>query len=157
MKLYHGSNIEIEKIDLYKSKPSKDFGRGFYLSDNQNQAEELARFRALTVGGNPVITIFEFDESLLENGDLKYLKFEHYSEEWANFVFENRKNAFTFDNNYDVIYGPIANDRVGFQIQKLEDGSIDMKEFLNRIKYFKGVTYQYFFGTELAISKLRKL
>ena len=157
MKLYHGSNIEIEKIDLYKSKPCKDFGRGFYLSDNQNQAEELARFRALTVGGNPVITIFEFDESLLENGYLKYLKFEHYSEEWANFVFENRKNAFTFDNNYDVIYGPIANDRVGFQIQKLEDGSIDMKEFLNRIKYFKGVTYQYFFGTELAISKLRKL
>ena len=27
----------------------------------------------VTVGGNPVITIFEFDESLLENGDLKYL------------------------------------------------------------------------------------
>lgn len=73
MKLYHGSNIEIEKIDLYKSKPCKDFGRRFYLSDNQIQAEELARFRALTVGGNPAITIFEFDESLLENGDLKYL------------------------------------------------------------------------------------
>lgn len=34
MKLYHGSNILIDKIDLSKSKPNKDFGRGFYLSDN---------------------------------------------------------------------------------------------------------------------------
>lgn len=157
MKLYHGSNTEIEQIDLYKSKPCKDFGRGFYLSDNLSQAEELATFRALTLGGTPIVTTFEFDESLLSNGSLKYLSFKHYSEEWANFVFENRRNAFTFNNHYDVVYGLIANDRVGLQIQKLEDGSIDMTEFLNRIKYFKGITFQYFFGTELAISKLRKL
>lgn len=157
MKLYHGSNLVIEQIDLYQSKPCKDFGRGFYLSDDPVQAEELASFRALTLGGSPVVTTFEFDESLLTDGSLKYLQFEHYSEEWARFVFENRKNAFTFDNSFDVIYGPIANDRVGLQIQKLEDGSIDMAEFLHRIRYFKGVTYQYLFGTELAISKLKKV
>ena len=33
MKLYHGSNVEIKDIDLNKSKPNKDFGQGFYLSD----------------------------------------------------------------------------------------------------------------------------
>lgn len=42
MKLYHGSNLVIEQIDLYQSKPCKDFGRGFYLSDDPVQAEELA-------------------------------------------------------------------------------------------------------------------
>lgn len=157
MKLYHGSNMKIEQIDLYISKPCKDFGRGFYLSDNLAQAEELAAFRTLTLGGTPIVTTFDFDDSLLKDGSLKYLSFNDYSEEWANFVFENRRNAFTFDNPYDVVYGPIANDRVGLQIQKLEDGSIDMAEFLNRVKYFKGITYQYFFGTELSISKLHKL
>lgn len=157
MILYHGSNIEIGEIDLWKSKPFKDFGRGFYVSTDKLQAEQLAEFKSLTLGGNPVTTTFEFDESLLTDGSLKHLRFEHYSKEWAEFVFENRRNASSFDNAYDVIYGPIANDRVGLQIQKLEDGSINKDEFLNRIKYFKGITFQYFFGTELAISKLRKL
>ena len=32
MKLYHGTNQEFSRIDLLKSKPNKDFGRGFYLS-----------------------------------------------------------------------------------------------------------------------------
>lgn len=32
MKLYHGSTIDIQGIDLAKSKPNKDFGRAFYLS-----------------------------------------------------------------------------------------------------------------------------
>ncbi|MDE6226878.1 MAG: DUF3990 domain-containing protein [Muribaculaceae bacterium] len=40
MKLYHGSNVKIERIDLDKSKPFKDFGKGFYLSDTKHQAEE---------------------------------------------------------------------------------------------------------------------
>jgi hypothetical protein len=31
IKLYHGSNVKIEKIDLSKSKNGKDFGKGFLL------------------------------------------------------------------------------------------------------------------------------
>ena len=34
MILFHGSNMIIETPDLSKSKPFKDFGRGFYLSAN---------------------------------------------------------------------------------------------------------------------------
>ena len=58
---------------------------------------------------------------------------------------------------YDIVYGPIANDKVGLQIRKLKDGSIDKAEFLNRLKYMKGVTYQYYFGTEKSIQYLKKL
>lgn len=36
--LYHGSNVKIETIDLKKSRPNKDFGRGFYLSADREQA-----------------------------------------------------------------------------------------------------------------------
>ena len=31
MKVYHGSYVEIGEIDLSKSEPNRDFGRGFYI------------------------------------------------------------------------------------------------------------------------------
>lgn len=37
MKLYHGTNKDFDRIDLLKSKPNKDFGRGFYLSADYAQ------------------------------------------------------------------------------------------------------------------------
>ena len=45
MILYHGSNIDIDKIDLTKSKPYKDFGKGFYLSADKQQAQRMAEQR----------------------------------------------------------------------------------------------------------------
>ena len=41
-RLYHGSNVIIEKIDLSRSKRGKDFGQGFYLNVNQEQAKAVA-------------------------------------------------------------------------------------------------------------------
>lgn len=41
MILYHGSNLEISQIDLTKGNPNKDFGRGFYLTDDICQAERI--------------------------------------------------------------------------------------------------------------------
>ena len=46
MILYHGSFAEIEEIDLTLSKPNKDFGKGFYLSDNFEQAFEMAKYKS---------------------------------------------------------------------------------------------------------------
>ena len=42
MILYHGSNLKIEKIDLLKCRPYKDFGRGFYCTTIRKQAEFMA-------------------------------------------------------------------------------------------------------------------
>ena len=42
MKLYHGSNREIDIPNLSNSKLFKDFGQGFYLSPNYEQAQALA-------------------------------------------------------------------------------------------------------------------
>ena len=156
MKLYHGSNVAINKIDLAKSKPNKDFGKGFYLSDNENQALEMAKFKTLTLGGEPIVSIFEFDENILSNKILSVKIFKEYSEEWADFVFANRDGLENVDK-YDIVYGSIANDKVGIQIRKLKDGNIDKVEFLNRLKYMEGITFQYFFGTEKAIKYLTKI
>ena len=155
MKLYHGSNIAIEKIDLEKSKPNKDFGKGFYLSENYEQALQMANFKTAILNGEPVVTTFEFDEEALHSDKLRIKIFSDYSEEWADFVFANREG--TTAEQFDIVYGPIANDRVGLQIRKLKDGNIDKAEFINRLKFMKGITFQYFFGTDLAIKHLIKL
>ena len=155
MILYHGSNMVIDKIDLEMSKPNKDFGKGFYLSENESQAMEMANFKSALLGGEPIVTKFEFNELMMQSSNLRIKIFTDYSEEWADFVFANREGNDV--ELYDIGYGPIANDKVGLQIRKLKDGSIDKAEFLNRLKYMKGITYQYYFGTEKSIQYLEKL
>lgn len=155
MSLYHGSTVEIKEIDLSLSKPNKDFGKGFYLSDNYKQAYEMASYKAGLFGSKPCVTKFEFDESLLKNGSLKVFSFSEYSKEWADFVFKNRNQENKdFSHDYDIVTGPIANDRVGAQIRRFVEGDISFDTFLERLKYMKGITFQYFFGTPKAIQTL---
>ena len=66
MKLYHGSTVDIPHVDLAKSKPNKDFGRAFYLSVDEQQALELAQFRAEFEETTPVVNVYGFDEALFE-------------------------------------------------------------------------------------------
>lgn len=155
MKLYHGSDMVIDSIDLNKCKPFKDFGRGFYLSPNYQQAYELAQFRSQLSSKSPVVTEFEFDEALMDSGSMKVKIFNEYSEEWAQFVLDNREGK--SDHTFDIVFGPIANDKVGAQIRLFKEHYINRAQFLERLKYMKGITFQYYFGTPKAISVLKKL
>ena len=92
IKLYHGSIVDIDHIDLLKSRPNKDFGRGFYLSADFQQAWRMGEFKALTEGGTPVMNTFLFDEQVLSSNELRVLIFDGYSREWADFIFLNRNN-----------------------------------------------------------------
>jgi len=158
MILYHGSNISFDHIDLTKSLPNKDFGKGFYLSDNYEQAEEMAKFKVVISGGKVVVQSYQTEDAILENTTLKIKTFKAYTKEWAEFILANRNNHSDIPvHDYDIVYGPIANDKVGIQIRKYKDGSINFEEFLHRLHYMKGITFQYFFGTEKAINQLRKL
>lgn len=78
MKLYHGSTVEIRTIDLSMSKPNKDFGRGFYLSADIQQARRLAEYKAFQIGGTPVLNAYEIDERVLKDGTLKVKEFDSY-------------------------------------------------------------------------------
>lgn len=158
IKLYHGSTLNIEHIDLTKSRTNKDFGQGFYLSADYQQAWRMGEFKALTEGGTAVMNTYLFDESLMNFDDLKVLTFDGYTREWAEFIFLNRNNKTTEPaHDYDIVYGPIANDRVGLQISKYDAGDITLEQLLENLKYMKGITFQYYFGTERAISKLQKI
>ena len=116
MILYHGSNVAIERIDLKKSRSFKDFGRAFYLSADEQQAWERAVAAMTMWGGSPCVTAFEFDETLMSSGKLKVKTFEAYTEEWADFIFANRdRRNPPWRHDYDIVYGPIADDKVGEQ------------------------------------------
>ena len=154
--LYHGSNVLIEKIDLALCNPYKDFGQAFYLTDDITQAKDVANARVDIFGGAPAVNEFRFDETLLSDSTLSFKSFDAYTEQWADFVYQHRDetNVPPYMHDFDVVYGPIANDRVGLQIRNYRLGNIDKNEFLRRLKYMKGITFQYAFCTPRAIEKL---
>ena len=154
MLLYHGSNMMIEEIDLAKSRPYKDFGKAFYLSEDIEQAREMAKFKVLTGGGKDCITAFDFDDQDLSM--LKVKRFERYTEEWAEFVYNNRDEKQDFRHDFDLVYGPIANDKVGLQISRYQLQYIPMEELIRQLSFIRP-TFQYFFGTERAIRLLHKI
>ena len=157
MILFHGTNQDFETIDLSKCNRGKDFGCGFYLSENEQQAIEIAQNRVKFQGGELVIQRYEFDETLL-NDYLLFQQFDSYTKEWAEFIYANRKNLNRENIHfYDVVHGPIANDNVGLQVRNLIEHNISMDVFLKRLRYMHGITFQYFFGTERAIQQLKRL
>lgn len=157
MKLYHGSDTLVEKPEIAKGKPFKDFGQGFYLSADLKQAHEMAAQRAaLFLDSKPVVSTFEFDESALTDGSLKVKRFETYTEEWAEFVLRNRDRKTPQPyHDYDIVYGPIADDSIVRQLRKYELGDIKtLADLMKELKYPQGITFQYFFGSEKALQKL---
>ena len=157
--LYHGSNMRIDSIDLNQCNPYKDFGQAFYLTTEIDQATDVANARVDIFGGKPIVNAYHFDEHLLKDGTLSVMSFNGYTEEWADFVYRHRDETILppYMHHYDVVYGPIANDRVGLQIRNYRLGNIDKKEFLRRLKYMKGITFQYAFCTEKSIKNLMPL
>ena len=118
--LYHGTNTPFDTIDLKQSKRYKDFNRAFYLSESMEQAQEMADSKAEFLGGEPIVYAYLFDEHLLSDEALNVKIFPHYSEEWAEFIWRNRDENQDFTHNFDVVYGPIANDTVGLQIREFK-------------------------------------
>lgn len=153
--LYHGSNVEIETINLDKCSPYKDFGKGFYLTDIKEQAKQMAvRRTRIAEEKKPTVTAYSFDERLLENSSLQVKLFDTLSKEWALFILANRKGL--MQPVYDIVIGPIADDGVVFQLERYMHRLITLDTLVEELTYRK-LNRQYFFGTELSISKLQKL
>lgn len=156
MKLYHGSNAMIECIDFAKCHPFKDFGCGFYLTDNKQHARNMASRRVMRVGGKECVSVFEFNyEEALEN--LKIKIFDKPSEEWATFVMMNRREDIAHPaHDYDIVIGPIADDSVVMSFRLFQEGYITISELVKRLKY-KELSTQYFFHNDDAVRYLKRI
>lgn len=165
MRLYHGSNIAIDNINLAMCRPYKDFGQGFYLTDIEEQAEKMAIRVARIYGEKPIVNIYEIEDNFK---DLKNLKIKDFgiqtTEEWARFVMNNRSRAFTDmknvlcnkDNKYDIVIGPVADDDMALLFRQYENKIIDFKTLLRGMIY-KKTSSQYSFHTENSVKLLRKV
>lgn len=156
MRLYHGTNADIETIDLSQGLRYKDFGMGFYATPDKTTAIRMAQKRARLFGGKATLITYEFNEAALSS-DLKIKRFpEKASVEWFLFINENRdrKNLSPI-HDYDIVIGPIADDGVTLQLTNYREGiySPEQAALLLQDKY---LDQQYFFGSYKALQYLKK-
>lgn len=156
MILYHGTYTDFQNIDLNVCLPYKDFGRGFYLTDIPLQAERMAARKARLHKGTGVVIEYEFDEAHLHDGTLKVKQFAKPDREWAEFIYKNRSRHENFSHDYDIIVGPIADDGVAYLLDRYEEGFISLEELATELE-FKELNKQYYFGTQLSLSYLKRL
>ncbi len=117
----------------------------------------MAETRCLAQGGTPCVSVFDFDERYLSSRELNVKTFDAYSREWAEFIFNNRDENQQFTHPYDIVYGPIADDYIGLQIRNYRLKNITFAQFLRKIKYHKGISFQYAFCTTKAIQTLQRI
>ena len=64
----------------------------------------------------------------------------------------NSKTGFT--HPFDIVIGPVANDGVAYQLERYNEGVIDIETLARELAYRK-LNRQYFFGTNKAIAQLK--
>ena len=150
MKLYHGSDCEVRVPDLAFSRGAVDFGRGFYLTSYVDQAARWARRKSMRSHGAPILNTYDCNMQLLEEFAVK--TFEVYDLEWLDFVCTCRK-ALEPSHNYDIIVGPVANDRVFEAVDMYFQELWDAQTTLDALAFFER-NDQFCFASQHAIDKL---
>ncbi|MCR5151301.1 MAG: DUF3990 domain-containing protein [Clostridiales bacterium] len=150
MRVYHGSYTEIPVPDVSHSRRAVDFGPGFYVTPIYEQAKKWAE-KFGRRGKSSVISEYEFNENAFSF--LKALRFDSYSDEWLNYVIACRKEA--VNDDYDIIIGGVANDKVFDTVELFFDGLIEASVAIERLKYEKP-NLQICFKTQKAIDNYLK-
>ena len=151
MYLYHGSNVVVKNPEIRQSNRALDFGTGFYLTSNFDQAKKWADVITLRRGeGTAFVSSYLFNEN--ETMNLNCLTFLEPNEDWLKFVvaFRTGKNI---DVDYDLIIGPVANDNTMPVINMFINGDYSVDEAIKRLKTQK-LSNQYVFKTEKSLTLL---
>lgn len=155
MILFHGSLQVIREPRILTPSRTLDYGAGFYTTTSEQQAREWV-IRKLS-GGAPgyapgYVNIYEFDEAAALHLDC--LSFDNPpGEEWVDFVHANRTRLH-FTHTHDLVYGPVANDRVYAAFSLFEQGLLSKTELISELKTYRLVD-QILFHTEKSLKCLR--
>ena len=117
---------------------------------------DFAQHDICSLGSTAILFLYEFDEILLNDGNLNVLIFEEPTAEWAEFIFKNRNRDSRFIHDYDIVIGPIADDGVAYLLGRYEEGTLTIEE-LGRELAYKKLNNQYFFATDKSIKFLKKI
>ncbi len=136
MKLFHGSTVMVNRPVILKTQRLLDFGKGFYTTSNQNQAERWAEIKKKrSQKKKAIVTIYQISNHLFSNEKYKLKEFKRADEEWLDFIFTNRKTY--KEHTYDIVIGPVANDTLYATLSLFEANILTKKETIKRLKTHK--------------------
>ena len=111
MVLYHGSNVTVEQPKLIRQNRYLDFGFGFYTTTNYEQAGNFAlKVTGRRRRGTATVNVYSMDEETAFV-QCSLLQFNGPDDKWLDFVAANRNGVYQ-GPQYELIYGPVANDDV---------------------------------------------
>lgn len=137
--------------EIRKPNRTLDYGEGFYLTSSADQSEAWVRRKLkgdITLG---YVNIYEYDENM--EAAFETLAFERPDEAWLDFVMANRMNL-NYRHGYDIVKGPVANDRVYASFALYEARLIDKQELINELRAYKLVN-QILIHTDRALASAK--
>lgn len=149
MKIYHGSLEIVSNPEIRKPNRTLDYGEGFYTTTDFNQAKDWVQ-RHNKNAKQGYVNVYEVDIDEIKKQNT--LWFDSPTEEWIDFVDNNRNNP-DFTHNYDFVYGPVANDRVYACFALYESGVFNKEDLLRELKVYDLVD-QLLFHTDAALKYL---
>ncbi|MDR0566464.1 MAG: DUF3990 domain-containing protein [Prevotellaceae bacterium] len=156
MQVYHGSYTVIDEIDLSKAHLNRDFGQGFYVTKYRKHAENWAKTIGEKYGNEGFVTEFTYYDSAFTENLCNVKHFDAYNEEWLDFVVLNRNPMAPKPvHNFDIVEGPVADDKVQRTLAKYLEGEISKKIFLKMLSYHEP-THQICFCTMRSLLVLNK-
>lgn len=152
MILYHGSNTEVKNPQILRSRRLLDFGAGFYLTSDYEQAKKWAiRTTGRRAEGSPVISGYHVDDKDLKN--LSVLTFARADREWLRYIAVYRTDKSARDL-YDIVIGPVADDQAIRTVNDFLKGRFP-EDIAIQLLLPQNLKDQYAFKTERAISILK--
>lgn len=118
--MYHGTNSSnfdslIKGIITKKSNRRTDFGSGFYLTSDFDQASEQANNKSVDEGDSPIVFVYRLNMQNVRE-KFKHKMFVKMNEEWAEFIHDNRSRLFQKFHNYDYVFGGVADGKLLFDL-----------------------------------------
>jgi len=133
MRLFHGSTLEVATPDVAHSHRHLDFGPGFYLTSFEAQATRWAHRKSLRRGSAAIVNVYEFAADLAGFRALTFGPGDDRA--WVEFVCHCRRGG-TGYQDYDVVSGPVADDRVYAAVDMYVRGLWDMERTLAALRYY---------------------
>ena len=165
--LYHGTAERIEKIDVFKGRNNKDFGKGFYMALSKSQAigmmhkkyrEALLR-RPNAPKDRYAEILYEITIDVEYAASLNVKEFRTADEEWLDFILMCREKG-GLPHNFDLVVGPTADDDTMVCLNSYwrgfygDVGSGEAKEKLLGFLEPENLGIQYFVGKQEIIDRL---
>lgn len=151
---YHGSDVLVDVPKIFEAARPLDFGGGFYVTTSRYQANKWA-VKVCYRNNSRIkyVSRYDFDIERAKR-DLVVIQFAVADEKWLDFICKNRSGQQT--GSYDIVIGPVADDKVYRVVVEYENGDVDKQTALKKLKT-ENLCDQILFHTDKSLEYLQYL